>query len=64
MNTPTPTHPELLSDILAFCAKRGMPKSVFGREAVRDASLIPDLIGGRELRRATIAKVRAFMDAA
>lgn len=63
METPTTPHPELLRDILAFCEKRGIPKSVFGREAVRDASLVTQIQNGRELRRRTIERVRAFMEA-
>jgi hypothetical protein len=60
MSEPTP-HPELLREILSFCEERGIPKSVFGRAAVKDASLVTQIEAGRELRMRTIARVRDFM---
>mgnify|MGYP003502587590 CR=1 FL=1 len=54
-------HPELLSEITVFCEEHGVPKSMFGLEAVRDASLVTDLENGRECRRRTVERVRQFM---
>jgi hypothetical protein len=38
-----------------------MRESRFGREAVNDTSFVPQLRTGRELRRATMGRVRQFM---
>lgn len=52
---------DLLLLIDTFRAAHGMSESKFGRMAVKDAKLIPQLRAGREPRRATIARVRNFM---
>lgn len=51
----------LLADVLAFCERYAIAESAFGKDAVNDKSLIPDIRTGRELRRATRQRVRAFM---
>ncbi|SEM54961.1 hypothetical protein SAMN05192583_0590 [Sphingomonas gellani] len=52
---------DILADIERFRAKHGVPATTFGRQAIGDANLIANLAAGRELRRATEAKVRSFM---
>lgn len=52
---------DLISDIETFCRAHGMPEYRFGLEAVNDRRLVPDIRAGRELRRATIERVRTFM---
>lgn len=52
---------DLLSEIEAFREAHGFAKTVFGRKAANDTRLIDQLEQGRELRRATVAKVRNFM---
>lgn len=59
-------HP-ILQDIEAFISQHEMAESTFGREALGDWRLIPELRGdnGRRPRRLwpeTEAKVRQFMD--
>ena len=51
----------LLSEIDAFLEAHGVAETRFGRDSVNDARLIADLREGRELRRATIERVRLFM---
>lgn len=56
----------ILDEIEAFIARHGMAESTFGREALGDWRLIPELRGdgGRRKRRLwpeTEAKVRSFM---
>ncbi|MGI4733312.1 MAG: hypothetical protein ACRYFW_16435 [Janthinobacterium lividum] len=38
-----------------------MPPSTFGRRAINDPRLVPDLRRGRELRPGTTARVEAFL---
>ena len=57
----TPVHPELIADIEAFCASRGMAETRFGSESIGDPSLLARLRTGRELRVATLKRVRDFM---
>jgi hypothetical protein len=57
----------IIHEIDAFIAATGMSESTFGRLAVSDGKLIGDLRGRegvkpRELRRATEAKIRHFME--
>jgi hypothetical protein len=57
-------HPEirkLLTEINAFCARIGMQRTRFGLEAVNDGHLLTRLQAGREPRRHTVERVRAFM---
>ncbi|ATI56779.1 MAG: hypothetical protein NDI74_14855 [Sphingomonas sp.] len=51
----------ILAETERFLAEHRVRPTTFGRRAVGDANLIDDLRAGRELRRATEAKVRAFM---
>lgn len=60
-NTDTIPHPDLLAEIRAFCAARDMAPTRFGKEALSDPAFVSNLATGRECRRATISKVRAFM---
>lgn len=53
----------LLDEIDDFLATTGTAPTIFGRDAVGDPNLLRNLKAGRELRFATIAKVRAFMAA-
>lgn len=62
-NADTIPHPDLLAEIRAFCAARGMATTRFGKEALSDPAFVSNLEAGRECRRATIHKVRAFMTA-
>lgn len=57
-------HPDLIDEIERYCEARSLKKSQFGRLAVGDGSLVTDLKSGRELRGATIAKVRKFISSA
>lgn len=54
-------HADLLAEIRHWCAAREMPLTRFGMDALRDPSFVRGLESGRECRRATLAKVRAFM---
>ena len=58
---PECIHADLLSDIEAFCAARGLSDSKFGMEAMGDPTFLWDVRAGRELRRATIRRVRDWM---
>lgn len=51
----------ILSEAERFIADSGIPPTTFGRRAIGDANLIDNLRAGRELRRATEARVRHFM---
>lgn len=51
----------LLADIEAFIETHGMSLTRFGREALNDIHLVPQLRSGRELRQATERKVRSYM---
>lgn len=55
---------DLLADIEAFCAARGLADSAFGAEAMGDPSFVFDLRNGREPRRKTVQKARDYMKAA
>lgn len=54
-------HPDLLAEAEAYCEARDVKPTIFGLEAINDANLLRDLRAGRELRRSTVAKVRAYM---
>lgn len=56
-----PAMDDLLRDIEAFRATHKLAESRFGREAVNDTTLIPQLRNGREPRRKTVERVRTFM---
>ncbi|MBK8909161.1 MAG: hypothetical protein IPM60_15130 [Rhodospirillales bacterium] len=55
-------HPDLLSDIAAYCARQNMTRSAFGLAAVRDPRLVFDIEEGRELRSRTVERVRHFIN--
>jgi hypothetical protein len=57
----TTHHDDLLAEIAAYCAARGVSRSGFGQSAVGDPSLIPGLEAGRELRSRTIRAIRHYM---
>jgi hypothetical protein len=57
-------HPDvrkLLDQINAYRAKHGLDRTKFGILAANDGHLLPRLETGREPRRSTVEKVRAFM---
>ena len=54
-------HGDLLAEIAAYCAARGVSRSGFGQGAVGDPSLIPGIEEGRELRSRTIRAIRHYM---
>ena len=60
-NAPNP-HDDLIAEIEAFCATRNMALTRFGSEAVNDPAFVASLRNGRECRRATLARVRAYID--
>lgn len=61
MTTTVATDADILDDIERFIATHDIPPTSFGRRSIGDANLVENLKAGRELRRATRAKVRAFM---
>lgn len=52
---------DLLAEIQAFCARKGIAKSDFGGRALGDPSFVTDLENGREPRRRTVNRVLDFM---
>lgn len=52
---------ELIHEIEAWCARHGVSHRRFGSLAVNDTALMTTLQRGRELRRATEAKVRDLL---
>lgn len=58
----TDDHSDILTGIERFIARHQLPPTTFGRKAIGDPNLIPNLRDGRELRRATEKRVRAFME--
>lgn len=55
-------HPDLLKEILEICERTRTAKTRFGIDAIGDANLIDSLQAGRELRRRTQARIRAYME--
>lgn len=55
---------DLIREIEAWCERYGKSHRAFGSLAVNDTALMTTLLRGRELRRATEAKVRAALAAA
>ena len=53
----------ILTAIERFLAASGMSASAFGMAAAGDPVLVYDIRRGRELRRATRARIRAFISA-
>lgn len=54
-------HPELLSDIAAFCAKNDVSKAEVGKRALGDPRFVYDLEKGRGCLPRTVRKVRDWM---
>ena len=54
-------HTDLLDEITSLMAATGLSKPDFGRAVLNDPRLVYDMEQGRELRRATEAKVREKM---
>lgn len=52
---------QIVAEIEAFCEASGMSPTDFGREALGDSGLMTTLKKGRELRRATRAKIRDYI---
>ncbi|HIV78237.1 MAG TPA: hypothetical protein H9899_12020 [Candidatus Sphingomonas excrementigallinarum] len=52
---------DILTAIETFRQRHGIPVTTFGRRSVGDANLIANLKDGRELRRATLARINQFM---
>lgn len=61
MDTTLASDADILIGIERFIAEHDLPPATFGRKALGDANLIRNLREGRELRRATEARVRSFM---
>lgn len=57
----TVIHPELLSAIRAYCARHNLSRGAFGRLLMNDPRFVFDIEKGRELRRATIARLTEKM---
>lgn len=49
------------TEVEAYLSKRSLTPTAFGDKAAGDPNFVFELRDGREPRRATIAKVRAFM---
>ena len=52
---------QLLAAIEDFCAREGMAPTAFGRKAMGDGRLVARLRNGRQVRAATLARVRQFL---
>lgn len=57
----TATHPDLLSQIKAFCDARDMTPTEFGRRSINDQNLVFDLEKGRDIRLSTQRRIVDFM---
>lgn len=57
-------HPSeaLLIEIDGFLSEAKIAPTIFGREAVGDPNLMRNLRAGRELRSATLKRVRDFIE--
>ena len=54
----------LLRDVEKFLSASQVTAARFGRDVMRDPRFVFDLRKGREPRRATVRKVRAYLEAA
>lgn len=52
---------KLLAEIEGFASQHGMSDAAFGEASLNDRHLVRQLRAGRELRSATLARVRKFM---
>jgi 2,4-dienoyl-CoA reductase-like NADH-dependent reductase (Old Yellow Enzyme family) len=53
----------LIDTIEAYMRETSTTATEFGREVMRDPNFVSDLRGGRDYRRSTDSKVRAFISA-
>ena len=53
---------DLLDQIEAFCAERGVSATRFGLLTTNDGKLVPRLRAGKTVTLETAAKIKAFMD--
>lgn len=51
----------LIEDIEAHCTERGISETTFGNLAMKDSRFVGELRNGREMRRATITRVREYI---
>lgn len=56
-NHPEPAQCNLLADITIACQLYGIPRTRFGRDAVRDPRLVDDMRRGRKLRHANRVRI-------
>lgn len=61
MTVMTTTETELLQEIEAFCRKRGMSKTAFGKEACRNPAFVTHLSRGSSPTLRTVQTVRDYM---
>ena len=54
----------LLKEVEKYLRQNGMPPTRFGREVLGDPRFVLDLRNGRDPRPRTVARVRAFLEAA
>lgn len=54
---------DLIDEILAYCAARGITAATFGTYAVRDGKFVTRLQGGGQCLPSTASKARAFIAA-
>ena len=54
----------LLREVEKYLKLSNMPAARFGREAMKDPRFVFDLRNGREPRKRTVERVRAFLEAA
>ena len=54
----------LLKEVEKYLRQNGIPPTRFGRDAVGDPRFVLDLRNGRDPRPRTVARVRAFLEAA
>jgi hypothetical protein len=52
----------ILIEIEAYLSATGMSPTTFGQHTINDPALVIDLRRGRELRRATCQRIRAYID--
>lgn len=61
MDTPLMSDAQLLEQIEAYCARADLSLTTFGRLAIGDGNLVPNLRSGRSLTLKTARKVLDFM---
>lgn len=52
-----------LAAVESFLAESGMTPTAFGVQALNDPTLVPELRGGRECKRATRMRIMQFIEA-